>query len=210
MTFSEGYARQLRELHERDGGFGLGLHTGLVAQVMEFLGTKSLCDYGAGKQVLRHSLKDKFNIDVPYYPYDPAFPEYGPAKAAELVCCIEVLEHVEPNHLDALLMDVCRLTMRYGFLTVNTGSAKKVLLDGRNAHLIQKPISWWLVELSRYFEIQWLGKTSLSGFALLVSPRNRNDLSLGPIEITHEHSLRGLLRMCFYRFIKEVRSRRHL
>jgi hypothetical protein len=208
MLFSERYAEQLRELHDRDDSFGLGLHTSLVAQLIDFLKVKAVSDYGAGKQALRVGLERRFGAKIDYYPYDPAFPEYGPAVAAELVCCIEVLEHVEPSCLEALLADLDRVTIKYGFFTVNTAPAKKTLSDGRNAHLIQEPISWWLARLGTYFDVQWLGKTSQSGFALLVSRRNRYDLSLGPLEITQEHSLKILTKGGINRIINELKSRR--
>jgi hypothetical protein len=43
-------------------------------------------------------------------------------------------------------------------------------LDGRNAHLIQKPSSWWLPKLCQHFEIAQLGRDQ-HGFWVLVEPR---------------------------------------
>ena len=76
-----------------------------------------------------------------YYPFDPAFSEYGEPKQADLVCCIYVLEHVEPEHLNAVLDDLKRIVIKVGLFTIHTGPAVKTLSDGRNAHLIQKPSS---------------------------------------------------------------------
>ena len=58
--------------------------------------------------------------------------------------------------LDAVLEDLGRITKRVGFFTINTGPAFKTLPDGRNAHLIQKPTSWWLPRLCEHFEIAHL------------------------------------------------------
>jgi hypothetical protein len=107
--------------------------------------------------------------DITYHPYDPAFPEYGEPKTADIVCCIDVLEHIEPLLLNNVLDDLHRIVSKAGFFTIHTGPAIKVLLDGRNAHLIQEPSSWWLKRLTDYFEVRHL-QTLLtgSGFWLLV------------------------------------------
>jgi len=52
------------------------------------------------------------------------------------------------------------------------GPAVKFLQDGRNAHLIQKPTSWWLPKIAKHFEViqlqvhQIMGK----GFWIIVEP----------------------------------------
>ena len=101
-----------------------------------------------------------------YYPYDPAFSEYGPPKEADLVCCIDVLEHIEEIFLDNVLNDLKKITKKLGFFTIHTGPAVKILEDGRNAHLIQKPPSWWLPKMCSKFEIKHLQEIP-NGFILL-------------------------------------------
>ena len=64
-----------------------------------------------------------------------------------------MLEHIEPELLDNVLDDLQRVTMGRGFFTVHTGPAVKILPDGRNAHLIQKPASWWLPKFMSRFEL---------------------------------------------------------
>ena len=134
------------------------------------LNIRSLSDYGAGKQNLMKTLNQQFGIKLDYRPYDPAFPEYGEPRPADLVCCIDVLEHIEPDLLDNVLDELQSITPRLGFFSIHTGPAIKVLSDGRNAHLIQKPSSWWLPRLCQRFEVQALD-LSPGGFFVLVSPR---------------------------------------
>jgi hypothetical protein len=45
------------------------------------------------------------------------------------------------------------ITSKIAFLSIHMGPAVKVLSDGRNAHLIQKPTSWWLPKLCQHFDI---------------------------------------------------------
>jgi hypothetical protein len=91
---------------------------------------------------------------------------------SDLVACIDVLEHIEPQHLSDVLDDLARIT-QIGFFSIHTGAAKKRLSDGRNAHLIQQPASWWLPHLCRRFEIHQLQTHNLmgQGFWVLVSGR---------------------------------------
>ena len=103
----------------------------------------------------------KLGIEIDYRPYDPAYPEYGAPQPADLVTCIDVLEHVEPECLDAVLKELTRITVRLGFFTVHTGPAMKFLSDGRNAHLIQWPLNWWVDRLSQHFTVEYF--TNLTG-----------------------------------------------
>jgi hypothetical protein len=53
------------------------------------------------------------------------------------------------------------------------GPAGKVLSDGRNAHLIQKPTSWWLEKFIKYFDVLCLMEHQMmgNGFWLVVKPK---------------------------------------
>jgi hypothetical protein len=140
-----------------------------VADLIQQFRFKSLHDYGAGKQRLREEL-ERLRVPVAYSAYDPVFPEYGAPQSAELVCCIDVLEHIEPDHLDSVLNDLQRITTGVGFYTIHTGAAIKTLSDGRNAHLIQKPSSWWLPKLCERFEVAHL-QTVEQGFWVVVTAK---------------------------------------
>jgi hypothetical protein len=161
---------QQRELHQNPdyGVASLGFAS-IVKSFMEATGVRSLSDYGAGKQNLLRGLRELGKSDFTYYPYDPVFPEYGDPRPADLVCCIDVLEHIELPFLDQVLSDLQRITSRHGFFSVHTGPAVKQLPDGRNAHLIQQPTSWWLPKLCQHFEISHLQKVQ-GGFWLIAEP----------------------------------------
>lgn len=167
---SEGYLAQQRELHANpDYGVSSVVYAPIVKEIAGYFQVRSIADYGAGKRRLVQELQRMGSAPAEYFPYDPAFPEYGEPRPADLVCCIDVLEHIEPDYLDTVLLDLKAITRRVGFLTVHTGPAMKVLPDGRNAHLIQRPSSWWLPRLCRHFEIIQLA-TSEGGFWVVVTP----------------------------------------
>jgi hypothetical protein len=69
-----------------------------------------------------------------------------------------------------VLDDLLMLTGKWGFFTVHTGPAKKVLSDGRNAHLIQKPAEWWLPKITQRWDL-WKFDRTAQGFNLLVRAR---------------------------------------
>lgn len=148
---TEEYRQMQAELHKNPNyGVSSTIFAPIVDLVIEDHQLTELLDYGAGKCRLRDSLTQP----VKYYPYEPSNPEMSnKPEPRELVCCIDVLEHIEPDCLDDVLDDLQRLTLKYGLFTIHTGPAQKILPDGRNAHLIQEPWSWWQKKLENRFKI---------------------------------------------------------
>lgn len=115
-TITEEYRRMQQDLHQNPNyGVASLAFAPLVAEIVRQTGVQSISDYGAGKKNLLKGLIEAGVHDFQYYPYDPAFPEYGPPQAADLVCCIDVLEHIEPQFIDNVLSDLYHITTRLGF-----------------------------------------------------------------------------------------------
>jgi hypothetical protein len=166
---SEDYRKLQQALH-RNPEYGVASvqYAPLVAQVMEATGIAELLDYGAGKGRLSDTLHDMYENPIIVHHYDPAIPEWSsPPQPCRLVACIDVLEHIEPELLDNVLDDLKRVTAGMGVFTVHTGPAGKVLLDGRNAHLIQKPASWWIPKFLERFELNTFNRMPM-GFYVVV------------------------------------------
>jgi hypothetical protein len=172
VTISNTYIEEQKKLHLNPNyGSTSRLYASLIATIIKDIYAQSLSDYGAGKGKLKWEL-ESLGIFLDYKPYDPAFPEYGPPKPADLCVCIDVLEHVEHEYLNNIIDDLHKITLKYGFFTIHTGPAKKFLTDGRNAHLIQKPVSFWLPKLCNFFEIIHLQQTDdMKGFWVIVQPK---------------------------------------
>jgi hypothetical protein len=169
VLISEAYRKQQETLH-KDPNYGVASveFAPLVAGVMNHMGVTELLDYGAGKMRLWTALNEQGKVkkQFSYRAYEPADPKHcAPPKPADMVACIDVLEHVEPECLDAVLDDLKRLTLRVGLFTVHTEPAKKTLPDGRNAHLIQRDMCWWLPKFAERFDVQTLQKQSM-GFSI--------------------------------------------
>jgi hypothetical protein len=179
IVITESYRKMQQELHLNPNyGVASLAFAPLVGQIISALKIKSVSDYGAGKKNLLNGLR-KIGIDnFQYFPYDPAFPNYGKPSQADLVCCIDVLEHVEPELIENVLDELATLVRSFGFFSIHTGPAVKVLSDGRNAHLIQEPRPWWQAKLQLRFEIVRLDMlTDGSGFWVIVKPKDQHQPS---------------------------------
>jgi len=143
---------------------------GNVATLMRDVGAKELLDYGSGSRLsLKAGLDDLGATGFAYRPYEPAIPEYaGEPEPSQFVACIDVLEHIEPECLDAVLDDLQRVTQGVGYFTVHCGPAGKHLPDGRNAHLIQEGPEWWLPKIMARFTLK-IFQDSENGFAVVVT-----------------------------------------
>jgi hypothetical protein len=157
MLISEGYRALNKELHERRPDYGASgaKWAGRVAEAAKWINAASILDYGCGKQSLGMALSHLIVLN-----YDPAIEGLDkPPEPADLVVCGDVLEHVEPEYLDAVLDDIARCTLKGAFLVISTQAAVKTLADGRNAHLIQKHEDWWLPKLMKRWELKMFQAT---------------------------------------------------
>jgi hypothetical protein len=174
QTITEEYRRLQQELHQNPNyGVASLAFAPLIADLIRQAGVQTVSDYGAGKKNLLKGLGQAGVSDIRYLPYDPAFPEYGAPQPADLVCCIDVLEHIEPELVCNVIAELATITTRLGFFSIHIGPAAKILSDGRNAHLIQKPSSWWLPKLVAHFEILQLQTHDTMGHGIwvIVKPR---------------------------------------
>lgn len=171
MLISEEYRKEQARLHENPNyGVASIEYAPLVAQMINKFGIDEVLDYGAGKCRLAKTIaeKDMVNRPVTFYGYEPSNPDLADdPDPCEMVACIDVLEHIEPDLIDNVLDDLARVTESIGFFTIHTGPAVKTLSDGRNAHLIQRPMLWWLTKLDSRFDVQCVQKTR-GGFYVVV------------------------------------------
>jgi hypothetical protein len=167
MLISDEYRTQQEALHENPNyGVASLQYAPIVSEICNTLEVQHLLDYGAGKCRLFQNLKVQHRMKL--QAYDPGVPKLSADPVpAEMVACIDVLEHIEPELLDNVLDDLARLTEAVAFLTIHTGPAVKVLSDGRNAHLTQQPMEWWLPKLWERFDIQTVQVTGDHAFYVI-------------------------------------------
>lgn len=144
---SEEYRELNRELHSR-GNYGRGGHrwAGEVERIKEQYGCATVLDYGAGQGTLAAALP------FPIAEYDPAIEgKEGDPEPVDLVVCTDVLEHIEPEHLDTVLKHLHSKAKKAALIAIATRPAVKCLADGRNAHLIIESAEWWRERLEPFF-----------------------------------------------------------
>ncbi|NQU60858.1 MAG: hypothetical protein HQ512_06980 [Rhodospirillales bacterium] len=178
---SEDYRAMNKAMHEARPEYGISgkKYAQLVQELLQsppFNGQGcTVLDYGCGKSTLRTALTklegDIHTNDKTWQDYDPCIPGKDAApKPADLVVCTDVLEHIEPEFLDAVLDDLKRLTKKSLFVLVATRPAKKTLADGRNAHLTIEPVKWWVPKLMERFDLVFFKQLGGEFFAIFTPP----------------------------------------
>lgn len=149
------YRDQLQALRRStEWGPGQAHHYPLVKKhLIDRFGCKSVIDYGCGLGGLVREL-DRQEIEA--WGYDPAVPQYQDCPdPKDGLCCIDVLEHIEPHLLGDVLEHIGDLFTKGAYLVIHLGPAIHHLPDGRNAHLIIQPAEWWIDALNACdFEIE--------------------------------------------------------
>jgi len=141
QLISAEYLAQQRELHAREPSYGTsGSRWREKARELSEWGRLPILDYGAGRCTLAKSLGPAYRVTN----YDPAVPELATRpKSHPVVVCGDVMEHIEPDLMYNVLADIRALTERTALFVINCGEARKVLSDGRNAHInIRTPDRW--------------------------------------------------------------------
>jgi hypothetical protein len=149
-VISPEYKALNEQMHREREGYGVqGRYHVTQVRLLARLVSHDVLDYGCGKRLLEAGL------GFPTRNYDPGIPGLDARPdPADVVVCLDVLEHIEPELLDEVLADLARVTRRAGYFTVSVTPATKTLPDGRNAHLIVQPREWWEERLSRLFRIR--------------------------------------------------------
>lgn len=127
-------------------------HADAIWAIIKAFGAKVILDYGAGRNLLNEALAKRAEQDqyaASFWAYDPAVPELAEEPSpADFVICTDVLEHVEPECLNAVLDHLRHLTKGAAFLKIALQPAKlTVLADGRNPHLSLHSPEVWLSKL---------------------------------------------------------------
>jgi uncharacterized Rossmann fold enzyme len=186
---SEKYRELNAQLHRENLAFGVGgdRHVTAVLELAKTLGTKDILDYGCGKGRLARAIPWRIGE------YDPAIPgKTESPKPADIVICTDVLEHIEPTKLSAVLKDLRRCVLGVGYFTIHTGPASKTLPNGENTHLIQKNPKWWGRTLTKFFSVD---KMFIKGPELhvVVSPFKNKPKGAIPVSVIAANSKEAAL-----------------
>ena len=157
MLITEEYRELNRKLHAGNKEYGVTskYYANDILDMCNSINDQDVLDYGCGKAELSRFLPFKIQN------YDPCIEKFSNRpRPANVLVCIDVLEHVEPECLDDVLDDIHSLSKKVVFLTVSTEIAKKELPDGRNAHLIVQDYRKWLSKLWEHFTMLNFSQTN--------------------------------------------------
>lgn len=171
MLFTEAYAAEQRKMHEEQAAYGSrGFYWAyLAAGIAGLEGCKSILDYGCGKGTIGKSFREAgFHI---VRDYDPAIPgKDRKAVPSDLVVCVDVMEHIEPECLAAVMADLVRVTQKILFVAISTIPSKRTMSDGRNTHLIVKDNAWWRALFEGAgFKVRRVWKTGLQEWVCMMN-----------------------------------------
>lgn len=155
-TITPLYAAEQRRLHATDPTFGVQgyLWAYHVAGIATIEDCRSVLDYGCGKGTLGEELRRNTRLAVEEY--DPGIPgKDGLPLSCDLVVSLDVLEHIEPFCLEAVLNDLKMLTRKCLFVVISTKLSKRIMADGRDTHLIvRNPEDWTKTFVDAGFKIK--------------------------------------------------------
>lgn len=144
------YLKTQIALHAAPRGYGGkgAKWSGRVSKYARQVRAASVLDYGCGQGSLGQMLRS-MPLGLEVRDYDPAIPGKDALPApADLVVCTDVLEHIEPDRLPAVLEHLRSMTLKALFVVISLRTAEKILCDGRNAHLIVESAAWWSTQLT--------------------------------------------------------------
>jgi len=150
MLITDEYRQLNSDLHKDKPTYGRSGQKwkDAVIALCEAYMTLDVLDYGCGKSTLQGSLP--FEISQ----YDPCITELSEEPdPADILVCTDVLEHIEPELLEAVLDDLKAKMLKAGLITIATRKAHKTLSDGRNAHLTVEQWDWWKPLIEKRFNV---------------------------------------------------------
>jgi hypothetical protein len=155
MIINPEYQAQLAAMHS-EGRFVRG--SKLLSTINPFLTQyqpTTILDFGCGHGALMAGIRQAYpNTAVDGYDPGSATHSKMPGQSFDCVVSADVFEHIEPTHLNQTLALIGQKMLRVGWFRIACYPAKKILPDGRNAHLIVEQPEWWREKLLKNMPIK--------------------------------------------------------
>lgn len=131
-----------------------------VANFVEKYRPASVVDWGCAQGKLLQQIATDYDFVKTLKGYDPGNPRYASVPTGVFECLVscDVVEHFEPDKLTEYLKLMQSKFTRSAYIIAACYPAKKILPDGRNAHLTIENCAWWLDRIQRDFDqcqISW-------------------------------------------------------
>lgn len=154
---TEEYRKQLVNIHEKTN-WGVNSRRAVpqvynIPELIQNYSIQTLFDFGCGQGGLHRYLEKKYNLKNAKG-YDPCVKKYEtiPTETFDMLISLDVLEHIEPEYINDTLELINSKFTKISFLNIHTSKAKRILPDGRNAHLIQEQPEWWKEKVNQFID----------------------------------------------------------
>lgn len=181
MLINDSYRKQLQQMHTNPKTFSQGRKAySIIADFLQKNKIESLIDFGCGKGGLIQCVKELNPSISNVQGYDPGISEYEklPKIKFDALVSTDALEHVEPEFIDQTLQIIDKLFTKSCFLRIACRPAKKILPDGRNAHLIIEQPEWWLEKINKFISGEIIYKAIIPYSSKKYTHIKGNDLDL--------------------------------
>ncbi len=175
------YLALQRDMHRRyEGDYGRGVDVPEVLDLLRVLRPGDgrpvrVLDYGCGKGHLREGIEvdPKLREGLTIWEYDPAIKgkETVPDRGSHFVVCADVLEHIEPECIFDVIKHLAECTLDVCIMVIAMSPSKKIMKDGRQAHICLMTAAEWRYALSEHFLIGVFQDRTREGKGLLVIGR---------------------------------------
>jgi len=147
MSYSDSYKETLKGLHESKA---FGTKSSIPQEVIDCIEkyqVTSILDFGCGKGNFLNTLKERYP-DITVFGFDPGNDLFSTLPdTVDMIYSSDVLEHIEPEHLIETLVDLKTRCSKVMYHLIACHPAKRIMNDGRNAHLIVENPKWWQAKL---------------------------------------------------------------
>jgi hypothetical protein len=148
-VITDQYKDQLKLMADKNTFKGKSNFYDEIKQFISERDPSSILDFGCAQGNLIELIKKDFS-NILIDGYDPGVAKFSIAPTQQYDCLVsnDVLEHIEPAHLDETLRKIDDYFTKSAWLIIACYPAKKHLPDRRNAHLIVNTPAWWIDKIS--------------------------------------------------------------
>lgn len=168
---------QYKEMHKDENlyaGSSTQIHKEFIKQFLIEFKCKSILDYGCGKAIQYHKekLHESHFLGIMPSLYDPAVEKYSalPDGTFDAVINTDVLEHIEEDDVGSVIEQIYSKADKFVYLGISNEPASSILPDGRNSHVTQKSLDWWVEKVLPYankFTLMYVYGNGKHGKAIL-------------------------------------------
>jgi hypothetical protein len=167
--FTPQHIASQKQVHEECPAYGSAslVFAPMVSELINANEVRTLLDYGSGLGQVPANLELNHQVDVQLY--DPAIDTFADqAKPAEMVICLDVLDVVEPDCVDAVLDHLRQLTLKMAFFSINTAAPEGAVHPSTG----YQNVEWWLPKLMQRFELHYFSRIG-NGFVVVLKALDR-------------------------------------